>query len=79
MRDVPYKATNVPILDEPGHTFRHIIQETHRVAEKIHGAQDPGGLAEQLLRKGHRGVNSLEGLQYLLPPGSYTIAPQQCT
>lgn len=51
MRDVPDKATNVPVLDQPRDAFRDVIQETHWVAQEIHRAQDSRCLAEQLLAK----------------------------
>lgn len=47
---VAYEAAHVAVLDELRHSFGDVIEETHWVPQEVHGAQDLGRLADQLLR-----------------------------
>lgn len=47
---VANETAHVAILDELRHALGDIIEEAHGVPQEVHGAQDLGRLADQLLR-----------------------------
>lgn len=49
MSDAAYETAHVAVLDQLRHAFADIIEEAHGVPQEVHGAQDLGRLADQLL------------------------------
>lgn len=49
VRDAAYETAHVSVLDELGHAFADVVEQAHGVPQEVHGAQDLGRLADQLL------------------------------
>lgn len=49
MSHAAYEASHVAVLYQLGHAFADVVEEAHGVPQEVHGAQDLGRLADQLL------------------------------